>query len=86
MAAPVQVGGPGQRARLALLLCNANQIISRGRLIDEVFADQPAGSARRMLGVQLSRVRQALLVAGKDRRLIPAARDICCASTRESSS
>ena len=35
----VHVGGPRQRALLALLLCHANRVISRDQLIDELLAD-----------------------------------------------
>ncbi len=57
---PVRVGGPRQRALLALLLCHANRVVSRDQLIDELLGDQPAGSAERMLRVHVSRLRKAL--------------------------
>jgi DNA-binding SARP family transcriptional activator len=60
----VHVGGPRQRALLALLLCHANRVVSRDELIEELLAGQPPGSAGRMLQVQISRLRQAL--AGGD--------------------
>ena len=60
----VPVGGPRQRALLALLLCHANRVVSRDQLVDELLGDQPAGSAERMLRVQISRLRKA--VAGGD--------------------
>jgi DNA-binding SARP family transcriptional activator/tetratricopeptide (TPR) repeat protein len=56
----VHVGGPRQRALLALLLCHANRVVSRDELIEELLAGQPLGSAGRMLQVQISRLRQAL--------------------------
>jgi DNA-binding SARP family transcriptional activator len=56
----VPVGGPRQRALLALLLCHANHVVSRDQLIDELLADQQAGQAERMLRVQISRLRHAL--------------------------
>ena len=59
-ATPVRVGGPRQRALLALLLCHANRVVSRDQLIDELLSDQPAGSAERMLRVHVSRLRKAL--------------------------
>ena len=59
-ATPVRIGGPRQRALLALLLCHANQVVSRDRLIDELLSDQPAGPAERMLRVQVSRLRKVL--------------------------
>ena len=37
--------GRRQRALLALLLCNANRVVSRDRLVDELLGDQPADSA-----------------------------------------
>ena len=56
----LRVGGPRQRALLGLLLCHANRVVSRGQLIDELLSDQPAGSAERMLRVQVSRLRKVL--------------------------
>jgi ABC-type transport system substrate-binding protein/DNA-binding SARP family transcriptional activator len=56
----VRVGGPRQRALLALLLCHANRVVSRDQLIDELLGDQPAESAERMLRVHVSRLRKAL--------------------------
>jgi DNA-binding SARP family transcriptional activator len=56
----VRVGGPRQRALLALLLCSANRVVSRDQLIDELLSGQPAGSAERMLRVQISRLRKVL--------------------------
>jgi YVTN family beta-propeller protein len=56
----VRVGGRRQRALLALLLCNANQVVSRDRLIDELLCDQAMGSVDRTLRVQISRLRKAL--------------------------
>jgi hypothetical protein len=32
----VPVGGPRQRALLALLLCHANRVVSRDQLVDEL--------------------------------------------------
>ena len=71
-ATPVRIGGPRQRALLALLLCHANQVVSRDRLIDELLSDQPAGPAERMLRVQVSRLRKVLADgdAGAEPRLL----------------
>src|ERR1035441_7445964 len=66
----VRVGGPRQRALLALLLCNANRVVSRDQLIDELLSDQPAGSADQMLRVQISRLRKALADGGAEPRLL----------------
>ncbi len=68
--APVAVGGPRQRALLALLLCNANRVLSRDQLIDELLADQSARSLERMLRVQVSRLRKALTDGEAEPRLI----------------
>jgi fatty-acyl-CoA synthase len=67
---PVPVGGPRQRALLALLLCNANRVVSRDRLVDELLGGQPADSAELLLRVQVSRLRKALAVDGEQPRLI----------------
>jgi DNA-binding SARP family transcriptional activator len=63
----VPVGGPRQRALLAMLLCHANRVVSRDQLVDELLGDQPAKSAERMRRVQISRLRKA--VAGEARYL-----------------
>jgi DNA-binding SARP family transcriptional activator len=66
----VHVGGPRQRALLALLLCHANRVVSRDELIEELLAGQPPGSAGRMLQVQISRLRQALADGDGEPRVI----------------
>lgn len=66
----ILVGGPKQRALLALLLCNANHVVSRERLIDELLDDQPGGSAEHVLHVQISRLRKALADDGEEPRLL----------------
>src|SRR5215475_13684070 len=68
--APVRVGGPKQRALLALLLCNTNRVVSRDQLIDELLSDQPAGSAEPVLHVQISRLRKALADGDPQPRLL----------------
>jgi DNA-binding SARP family transcriptional activator/WD40 repeat protein len=66
----VGIGGPRQRALLALLLCNANRVLSRDRLIDELLADQLPRSPERMLRVQVSRLRKALDDGDEEPRLL----------------
>jgi peptide/nickel transport system substrate-binding protein len=66
----VPVGGPRQRALLALLLCHANQVVSRDRLIDELLRDQAAGTVDRTLRVQISRLRKALADGDPQSRLL----------------
>jgi ABC-type transport system substrate-binding protein/DNA-binding SARP family transcriptional activator/streptogramin lyase len=68
--APVRVGGPRQRALLALLLCHANRVVSRDQLIDELLSDQPDRSAEPMLRVQISRLRKVLADGDAAPRLI----------------
>jgi DNA-binding winged helix-turn-helix (wHTH) protein len=43
---PVALGGPKQRAVLAMLVLAGNEPISRDRLIDGVWGERPAASAR----------------------------------------
>lgn len=66
----VRVGGPRQRALLALLLCNANRVVSRQQLVDELLGDQPGDSAERMLHVQISRLRKVIDTEGEAPRVI----------------
>ncbi len=60
----VQIGGPRQRALLAMLLLSANRVVSRDRLIDELLTEAPADMADHQLRVQVSRLRRALGVNG----------------------
>jgi WD40 repeat protein/DNA-binding SARP family transcriptional activator/energy-coupling factor transporter ATP-binding protein EcfA2 len=63
---PVSVGGPKQRALLALLLLSANRVVSRDRLIAELFADLSPNSADHALRNQVSRLRKVLGATGAD--------------------
>ena len=63
---PVRVGGPRQRSLLALLLLNANRVVSRERLIDELSGDGAGPASDHALRVQASRLRQALRVNGAE--------------------
>jgi WD40 repeat protein/DNA-binding SARP family transcriptional activator len=63
----VQVGGPKQRALLALLLLSANRAVSRDRLIGELFADQSVNSADHALRNHVSRLRKVLAAADEPR-------------------
>jgi WD40 repeat protein/DNA-binding SARP family transcriptional activator len=58
--APVPIGGPKQRALLALLLLSSNRVVSRERLIGELFAEQSVNSADHALRNQVSRLRKVL--------------------------
>ena len=55
----VPIGGAKQRSLLVLLLLHANEVVSRDRLIDEVWTDRPPGTAGHSLDVQVSRLRKA---------------------------
>jgi ABC-type transport system substrate-binding protein/DNA-binding SARP family transcriptional activator/streptogramin lyase len=57
---PVPIGGPRQRALLALLLLNADRAVSRDQLIDELVADGASENVDHVLNVQISRLRKTL--------------------------
>jgi DNA-binding SARP family transcriptional activator/tetratricopeptide (TPR) repeat protein len=54
------LGGRKQRALLAVLLLHANEVVSRDRLIDELWGDVPPKSAADIVRVFVSRLRKAL--------------------------
>jgi DNA-binding SARP family transcriptional activator len=56
----VKLGGPQQRAVLAMLLLRANEVVSRDRLVEGVWADEPPKSAGHVIESYVSRLRQAL--------------------------
>jgi DNA-binding SARP family transcriptional activator len=67
----VSIGGPRQRALLAMLLLSANRVVSRDRLIDELLPRAAPDRAEHMLRVQVSRLRGALPAdGGGDERLL----------------
>jgi DNA-binding SARP family transcriptional activator/tetratricopeptide (TPR) repeat protein len=57
---PVALGTPQQRSLLALLLLNANEVVSRDRLIDELWGASAPQSATKLVQVYVSRLRKAL--------------------------
>src|SRR4051794_27712810 len=57
---PVPLGGPKQRAFLALLLLNANRVVTRDRLIDELWGEHPPDTAVKTTQVYVSRLRKLL--------------------------
>jgi len=63
---PVSIGGPKQRALLALLLLSSNRVVSRDRLVGELFADLSPNSADHALRNQISRLRKVLSATGVD--------------------
>ena len=54
------LGGAKQRAVLALLLLDPNRVVSRDRLIDELWGASPPDTARTALQVYVSQLRKAL--------------------------
>jgi DNA-binding SARP family transcriptional activator/ABC-type branched-subunit amino acid transport system substrate-binding protein/DNA-binding beta-propeller fold protein YncE len=56
----VDLGGPTQRALLAVLLLNASEVVSMDRLIDELWGDEPPATAVKSLRGHVSRLRRAL--------------------------
>jgi DNA-binding SARP family transcriptional activator/streptogramin lyase len=62
----VSVGSGKQRALLAILLLHANERLSRERLIDELWDEEPPASAAHSLEVYVSRLRKTLHEAGGD--------------------
>jgi peptide/nickel transport system substrate-binding protein len=67
---PVSLGGPKQRGLLALLLLNANEVVSRDRLIDSLWEGRAPASAQRSLDSYVSRLR-TLLGGGRIERQTP---------------
>src|SRR5687767_9426864 len=63
---PVQLGGPRQRATLAILLLNANRVVSIDRLADELYAGRAPVTAATQVHRQISELRKAL---GPDARI-----------------
>jgi DNA-binding SARP family transcriptional activator/streptogramin lyase len=57
------LGGPRQRAVLALLLLHANESVSRGALIEGVWGDRPPSTVGAALNVHLSKLRKLLTEA-----------------------
>jgi DNA-binding SARP family transcriptional activator len=58
--APVSLGGPQQRAVLAILLAQANQTVPVDRLIDDVWDDSPPETAANLIQGYVSQLRRAL--------------------------
>ena len=56
----VALGGVRQRALLAILVLNANEVVSADRLIDELWGERSPESGRSALQVRVSQLRKAL--------------------------
>jgi YVTN family beta-propeller protein len=57
---PLPLGGPRQRALLALLLLSANRVVSRDRLLEELVGARTGDAAHHTLSVQVSRLRRSI--------------------------
>jgi class 3 adenylate cyclase/DNA-binding SARP family transcriptional activator len=58
------LGGAKQRALLAILLINANEVVSADRLIDDIWGNDPPTTASNALQVYMSQLRKVLAVDG----------------------
>lgn len=65
----LSLGGPQQRTLLALLLLNANSVVSADRLVDELWGADAPPSARGLLKGCVAMLRRSLGV-GRDERLL----------------
>src|SRR3990172_5399481 len=54
------LGGPRQKAVLAVLLTRANEVVSAEKLIDELWGDEPPGTAANVLQSYVSHLRKEL--------------------------
>ena len=57
---PVPLGGRSEQILLATLLVEANQVVSRDRLIDTLWGDHPPDTAANTLQVHISKLRRTL--------------------------
>ena len=57
---PIALGGQKRRALLAVLLLEANQVVSRDRLIDALWGEDPPETARNTVQVYISQLRKLL--------------------------
>src|SRR5688572_6982516 len=56
----VPLGGVRERSLLALLLLNANDVLSTDRLVDELWGDEPPKAAVKTVQVFVSQLRKRL--------------------------
>ncbi|HWW53946.1 MAG TPA: BTAD domain-containing putative transcriptional regulator, partial [Acidimicrobiales bacterium] len=61
----VGIGGPKERALLAILAIHANRTVSEDRLVDALWGDEPPRTATRTLQSHLSRLRKVLVDAAR---------------------
>ena len=63
---PLAIAASKQRALLAFLLMNANEVVSRERLIDSLWPDNPPATAANALQVHISQLRKSFANTGAD--------------------
>ena len=56
----VRLGGPKQRAVLAMLLLHANEVVTADALVEAVWGEEPPGNARQTLQVYVANLRKLL--------------------------
>src|SRR5262245_42402337 len=57
---PLALGGGKQRSLFALLLLHANEVVSKERLIDELWGESPPATVAKSVQIYVSRLRKAL--------------------------
>lgn len=57
---PLAIGGPKQRALLAILLLHRGEVVSTDRLSDELWGERPPASAAKTVQAYVSNLRRAL--------------------------
>jgi DNA-binding SARP family transcriptional activator len=60
---PLALGGSTARALLVALLLNANRVVPRRRLLDDIWGDDPPETADKMVQIYVSQLRKALGLA-----------------------
>src|SRR5215217_8569176 len=65
---PVSLGAAKQRALLAILLLQPNQVVSSERLIDDLWGERPPATAANALQVYVAQLRKALEPRRPDRK------------------
>jgi DNA-binding SARP family transcriptional activator/streptogramin lyase len=63
---PVVLGRAKERLVLAVLLLHANEVVSRDRLIDELWGESPPPTAKKAVNVYVSQLRKTLVRDGAD--------------------
>jgi predicted ATPase len=67
---PLPLRGGKQRALIGMLVVHANEVVSKDRLVDEFWRDEPFEAALNTLQVTISRLRKGLERDGDESRLL----------------